>query len=148
MDYIKIQNEIMKNNVKTSNNSKYFYHRNEKSIDITEGHFVIRIPDCMFYLNVEKAFSKPESNLSIDALSKDASPIKDTYKSIPFEKTSLHVFETSSGENIYVDEKLLSNFKPDKYDNLTYCGISAKAPIFIYNDNELTGCICPVNYKG
>lgn len=49
---------------------------------------------------------------------------------------------TNGKENIYIDERLIKNFD---LKNSTFKGKGAKSIVYIYEDEVMVGCCCPIN---
>lgn len=115
------------------------------------GHYIILIPDELFYLDRKRVFKSTTVNgehilkLKNDELkdATDTHSIIEYYPSSNKKAAKLHKFVVDD-ETIYIDEDKLKYFDTDIS---TYKGSGRKNPLYVYEHSRLVGMILPVNYK-
>lgn len=154
MKYFKFQQELLKAAEGRDGwkhkpfNYPWFELNNQVGI-CPSGHYIVLIPDELFYLDRKRVFKSTTVNgeqilkLKGDDL-KDAT---DTHSIIEYKQynklVKLHKF-TVGDEPIYIDE---NNLKYFDLDISTYKGTGRKNPLYVYEDGGLVGMILPVNHK-
>lgn len=155
MDYIKLQNELMKS--ANNRDEKYkqflgFYLKKECELvcGLNRSQAFI-IPNDRVYIDIDKIFKgrevpsfdnvlyKIQTDESYSML-KDAGIIEQ--RTIGKKKIQLLVYEnTALNEKIYFDKKL---FKYYDTKNLVLYGGNCKQPVRVYEDTEFIGVLAPV----
>ena len=114
------------------------------------GHYIVLIPEVLFYLDRKKVFKSTTINgeqiikMKADDL-KNATDTHEITEVKPDNKklVKLHKFVTEDSE-IYINEDNLKYFDMD----ISTCkGTTAKNPLYVYEDGALVGLILPVNHK-
>lgn len=155
--YIKLQADVMKAYDKKMYGSAFdwkyvkFETYDQKSQGITNGKFIMFIPEDMFLLDRDKVFAPNtiDGNRLIDAA------IKNSYKAfntgivmdkfINSKKIKLREIKVDNpeGDVTFLDDTLAS-----KYFDLSVCSLKTtdkKAPVLLYEGDILTAVIMPVN---
>lgn len=154
MDYTKIQTEVMKDSAENGRNKYHFGTYDSATYGtlhaITEGHVIVFVPDCFYYLDDVKVFGDKPAWRGVETFvnsASEAEPIVLTpeLRTIPAAKKPLLVFVNEQKEKIYIDSRLHDYFK--NAPGLLYRGTNAKTPIYIYSCDQLIGCILPVMVK-
>lgn len=113
-----------------------------------EGCWMMGIPKDQFYLDVDKIWKdfQPFKTETFLKDTWDLKPAVDTNTTIQVtefkKKLNLHKFVVD-GEEVYIQEKYLEFFDPDAH----FEGRNSKAPLYVYENDELVGLILPVNHK-
>ena len=155
MDYIKLQNDLMK--AAFNRDEKYkeflgFYLKKECEIvcGLNRSQAFV-IPNDSVYIDVDKIFKGREVPTFDNVLYKiqtdeSYSMLKDTgvieQRTVGKKKIQLLVYEnTALNEKIYLDKKL---FKYYDTKNLVLYGGNCKQPVRVYEDTEFIGVLAPV----
>lgn len=158
MDYIKLQNDLMK--AAFSRDEKYkqflgFYLKKECEFvcGLNRSQAFV-IPNDNVYIDIDKVFKGREVPTFDNVLYKIStdesySMLKDTgvieQRTIGKKKIQLLVYEnTTLNEKIYLDKKL---FKYYNTKNLVLYGGNDNQPVRVYEDTEFVGVIAPVWVK-
>ena len=146
MNYIKIQQEVLKTNIKVIENKtcgrKWQYGCMDNEIGLIDplGHYMVLIPVDKFYLDL-KIFNmtpmKIKSMFDIDTTSAEKTNV---FRMSNDGKTTLMEFKVGDDVMVYVDAKLLKQFDSCN----TFRGRDSHSPIFCYEDDKLCGMILPV----
>lgn len=121
MKFDKIQAEFLK--LAYSNNIKYQlnYKLGEDWVAVIHPHYLAVIPKSEYFLNTERVFNeKPPMNLKFDLFTDNTKPCRDTGITCKCENGRLHKFSAEDGTSVYVDEKYLKLFTPEKSDEIHY----------------------------
>ena len=155
--YIKLQADVMKAYDKKMYGSAFdwkyvkFETYDQKSQGITNGNFIMFIPEDMFLLDRDKVFDPNtlDGNRLIDAAIKNSYKAFDTGivmdKFINSKKIKLREIKVDNpeGDVTFLDDTLAS-----KYFDLSVCSLKTtgkKAPVLLYEGDILTAAIMPVN---
>lgn len=146
MNYLKIQQNLLKAvDAKHKSFNTYYCVTEDKVWVIPEGVWMMGIPKNLFYLDVDKIW-KDIQPFKIETLFKDTWNLKSAVDSKSIiqvtNKMNLHKFVVDN-EEVYINEKYLKFFDPDA----RFEGRNRKAPLYVYENDELVGLITPVNYK-
>ena len=158
MDYIKLQNDLMKSAFNRDEKYKQFlgfYLKKECEFvcGLNRSQAFI-IPNDNMYIDIDKVFKGREVPTFDNVLYKiqtdeSYSMLKNTdiieQRTIGKKKIQLLVYEnTTLNEKIYLDKKL---FKYYNTKNLVLYGGNDKQPVRVYEDTEFVGVIAPVWVK-
>lgn len=158
MDYIKLQNDLMKAAFNRDKKNKIFtgfYLKKECEIvfGLNRSQAFI-IPNDRVYIDIDKVFIGREVPSFENVLyqirtNENYSLLKDTgiieQRNIGKKKIQLLVYEnTVLDEQLYLDKKL---FKYYNTKNLVLYGGNNKQPVRVYEDTEFVGVIAPVWFK-
>ena len=155
MDYIKLQNDLMK--AAFNRDEKYkkflgFYLKKECELvcGLNRSQAFV-VPNDMVYIDIDKIFKGREVPTFDNVLYKiqndeSYSMLKDTgvieQRTVGKKKIQLLVYEnTALNEKIYLDKKL---FKYYDTKNLVLYGGNCKQPVRVYEDTEFVGVLAPV----
>lgn len=130
--------------------------RMDKTINIAEGHFIIGIPDILWYLNTDKLKLRVIKSDSTDRMVApafyDTDDVSDKHCIIQRvdqnnKKLKLHIFhDDKTDENIYVNESYLKYFDLEcKECHLT--GTNRKSPVYVWHGADLMGLVLPNNHQ-
>lgn len=142
MNILKIQTEVLKQIHKKSND--FIYGCDDTHIYISPDKYkLFKIPKDKFYLDLNK-MGNP-----INAVHKmfDVTGLVDAHKTSELkqcDKGLTCVKFTSEKDSLWVDTKLLKEFEDCE---ITFKMTGKKAPLFIYEHDEVVGLILPVNVK-
>ena len=151
MNYLKVQQNLLKaadarDGWKHKDfNSYYFITEDKVWMCPKEGKWMIGIPKNQFYLDIDKIWKdvKPIQGETFLKDTGDLKPAVDTNSIVQvMKKMNLHKFVVDN-EAIYIQEEYLKFFDPDAH----FKGTKHNAPLHVYENGELVGLICPVNYK-
>lgn len=153
MNYLKVQQNLLKAaDARDGWKHKDFHVAYSVTDDrvwvCPEGYWMIGIPKDQFYLNVDKIWKdfQPFKTETFLKDTWDLKPAVDTNTTIQVtefkKKLNLHKFVVD-GEEVYIQEKYLEFFDPDAH----FEGRNSKAPLYVYENDELVGLILPVNHK-
>lgn len=145
MNYIKIQQEVLKTNIKAIENKtfgrkwKYGCMDNEIGLIDPLGYYMILIPVDKFYLDL-KIFDMTPMKIK-PMFDVDTTPAEKTnvFRMSNDGKTTLVEFKISDDVMVYVDAKLLKQFDSCN----TFRGSDGHSPIFCYEDDKLCGMVLP-----
>lgn len=159
----KVQMEVMKKAAKidsgkqcltrTADNFPYLYgYTKTKDVVIMNNFAAHVIPGDLVYLNPETVFRsmKPLTTESVSRLLDDsaAENAEMTSELVQIGDKLTHVFETASGERVYIDTKLFKPFK-DLKTPLTFKASKPICPVFVYTDTgRKLGLVLPVRPEG
>ena len=147
MDYVSLQKRIITDISKSHYDWFYLGSRN-KTIYVSEGHVIYLIPSSKFYLDKKALHSRIDlfekhvfvTKKHLDSLYsiKDTSIriLTNTIKSRTIAKFQI----LNSNVYIYCDNSFLKYFGK----NVTYKGLGARMPLYVYEDNKLVGIVCPI----
>lgn len=149
MNYLKIQNEVLKSAYDRELKKKpfkWFYYEteNELIIGIDYGFYVI--PKRIAFLNVEKTFNAPPCRAFkniIDDL-REFKDVVDTGVEKTLDDFTVHIFDCGDGEEVWINKNHLKMFD---LKNSTFKGKNKKSPLFIYENDVLVGAMLGVNHK-
>lgn len=155
----KLQMEVMKKAAKidsgkkcltrTVDNFPYVYgYTKTKDVVLMNNFAAHVIPGDLVYLNPETVFRsrKPLKTESVSRLLDDsaAENAEMTNELVQIDDKLTHVFETVSGERVYIDTKLFKPFKDLKI-KLTFKASRPISPVFVYADTgRKLGMVLPV----
>ncbi len=140
MNYIKFQQDLLKQIVKEPNSTAYFETDSQCFISPNR-YYMMGIPKELFFLNKEKILSGKRYNFNRLFKAQDESkPAIDTRTIIEYGKRKLRKFLVNDNE-IHIDTAFLKYFDMDKSQ---FRGISEKSPLFILENNLLVGIVMPV----
>ena len=149
MNYIKLQQDILKAKFvedTRGRKSPFAYGFYEESIAIViDGHYIVFIPTCAFYLDLKKTFPKLVP-VNVEKIIKpyDTEPITDTGMIRTVEDgLKVRVFSGKT-DQIWIDEKCFKYFGKDEVTE--YRGTGKKYPIYLYEYEVLVGMLLPVNH--
>ena len=157
--YVKFQTDVMKDYDKKRIRSAAFPWRlvnfdsyEQKSQGITNGNFIMFIPEDMFFLDRKKLFKGDPMNANtlMDTFIRNANKafntgiVQDAFKDLKKFRLRQIKIDNPNCEMMFIDDALAS-----KYFDLTVCSLKAvddKSPLLLYEGDILTGLIMPVNY--
>lgn len=150
MDYIKIQEKMLKDAYERDTKLKKFSYRygeTDEIIGITpDGYIMYFIPKKMLYINTEMIFKEiapVKLNCFIDSQKDQKDVIMTNQIEITDNKVQVRLFKTvESSENIWIDEKLLKYFDLKRS---SFKGMNGRSPLFVYEYENLVGIILPVS---
>lgn len=150
MDYIKIQEKMLKDAYERDTKLKKFSYRygeTDEIIGITpDGYIMYFIPKKMLYINTEMIFKEiapVKLNCFIDSQKDQKDVIMTNQIEITDNKVRVRLFKTvESSENIWIDEKLLKYFDLKRS---SFKGMNGRSPLFVYEYENLVGIILPVS---
>lgn len=151
MNYVKIEQEILKTNIKAMTNKTPFcrwrYGCMDNQIGVIDqgGHIIILIPADDFYLDLKVFGNTDPFNIRKMFNADGLMPLTNTGTMITAAngKTTLKEFKFSDNSTVYVDYKLFKYF--DSCNG--FKGIGPAAPVFCYEDDTLRGLILPFKIK-
>lgn len=151
MDYIKIQQNIIKD-ILNGKLSKYkIGHWNEKIAVLVDGVAVVLIPKPMYLLDTERILDETHEMLVGESLFKSLNNyfnVSDLLENAgelfmkAGDKKPLVVFRNAKNEKIYVSTALLDIFKTT--EDVKYYGTTPKTPVFICTERGIAGVVLPV----
>lgn len=149
MNYIKLQQDILKAKFiedTKGRQSPFWYGLYKESVAIIiDGHYIVFIPKCAFYLDLDKIFPKvkPANINTIIKCINEAEPIQDTRAMrIVADDQKVRIF-SGKNDQIWIADDLFKYFSKDVTE---YRGIDKKSPIFLYEYEVLVGVLYPVNH--
>lgn len=145
MNILKIQQELIKDVLNDKKSPDWYIEIVNDEVLITEGHVIYIIPANEFMLHPDKLQEKGVKMINIDTMLKnykEAQCAERTGKLLQLKNGT--VIELKCGEElIYINPKLIKHFDKDcEFEGTTY-----KAPVYIYEENELVGVVSPVNIR-
>lgn len=150
---LKIQTKLMKESAKRGYSKAFPYVYGidtAGNILITESHYIIKISPEDFYLNLEAIFMEHERSDSIfrfyEQCFDDSEKLEKVCIMTVGDKQCI-MLRNLKQEEIYIDSKLLAEFGIKYTDDITYVGKGAKSPVYMMEDNDCIGCICPINRR-
>ena len=150
MDYIKIQEKMLKDAYERDTKLKKFSYRygeTDEIIGITpDGHVMFFIPKDKVYVNTDMIFKESipvKLNCFIDSQKDQKDVLMTNQIEIIGNKIQVRLFKTvESSENIWIDEKLLKYFDLKRS---SFKGMNGRSPLFVYEYENLVGIILPVS---
>ena len=160
MNYIKIQNDILKAKDKMNISEKrlfrymrfpytYGYYDNNVCI-VDDGNAIYLIPDKLFYLDKDKIFNSVLSTSNVvekmvkSELDTQSLIFTDTIRSLKNCKIDVAILKDDKNNEIAFDIKYLKNIGL-KANECTFKGTNYKSPIYVYEYDKLVAIIMPVN---
>lgn len=143
MDYIKIQQEILKNNTKKNEKWKHGISKKGDVVVLNpQGSLLVIIPQEVFYLDATKIFNQPISNVD-NLINYGDAPVM-TLSNVSEEldkKLKARLFLSENDDEVFVDEKYLKYF--NNCDE--FRGKGARSCVFCFENDECVGLVLPVN---
>ena len=125
----------------------------KKTTYISDGSFFVIVPDEMCFITSTDTMRHVSPDI-FEKMKKDLpgcydreNEIKDMFitRNVPTDlKRSYHVFGHQSGEEIWIDEKILAYFA--SMDGLSYFCTGKRAPVAVYMYETLVGVMLPINH--
>lgn len=156
MDYIKLQNDLMKASFNRDKKGKLFngvyLEREYDTIVGFNGSAIYCIYNDELYINCEKVFAgRSSQNFKnvVDGVmnSDDYEPLTNTrtieQRKINGKKAMLYKYNNSKGD-IYINKDLLKYFDMER---LVLIGGDNRRPIRAYEDNTFVGIVCPTVFE-
>lgn len=143
MNYIKFQQDLLKQIAKEPNSAAYFETDSQCFVSPNR-YYLMGIPKELFFLDKEKILSGKSynGNRLFKALDK-SKPAIDTRTIVKRDKRTLRKFLVDD-ITIHIDTAFLKYFD---MDNSQFRGVSGESPLFILENNLLVGIIMPVFIK-
>lgn len=115
---------------------------------ISNGHFIAIVPDEMCFIQPGTKgrkidFQTIKKNMPDESLL-DALTDTQTSRQIPAQKITCRIFQNKDGEEIWVNEKLLSYFDGME---CRFLGSKPTAPIMVYSLGRAVGMVLPISHK-
>ena len=151
MNYIKIQNDILRAKDKCNISGKRFpymygYYDNNVGI-VDDGKALYLIPDKLFYLDKDKIFNSVLSNI-VEKMVKSELDTQSliftgNIRSLKGCKIDVAILKDDKNNEIAFDIKYLKNIGL-KANECTFKGTNYKSPIYVYEYDKLVAIIMPV----
>lgn len=148
MKYLQLQVDILKTADKRERNQKcthdFQYGMMDESICvIVDAHYIVIVPDAVWYLDNSKVFTRPPMNME------NMIRLDDQYEIYDSGLTRSHpdgreLKMLSGSFKTYIDKANLKYF--DK-DITHYTARDNKSPVHVYSDNYLIGLVMPVRIE-
>lgn len=128
------------------------YSEEDGVVYVTEGHFIMSIPERKFVLDVDllgeigKRPCEPKTFKGFYSMESDAKAAYKTNEIRKVDKGEVVKIESEDGSvHAWIDRNFLKFFEDDEDTNFTV--INRKSPVFVYEFGELVGAILPVNIQ-
>ena len=151
MNYIKIQNDILRAKDKCNISGKRFpymygYYDNNVGI-VDDGKAIYLIPDKLFYLDKDKIFNSVLSNIVEKMVKSELDTqsliFTDNIRSLKGCKIDVAILKDGKNNEIAFNIKYLKNIGL-KANECTFKGTNYKSPIYVYEYDKLVAIIMPV----
>ena len=148
MNHVKIQVDIMKcieNNRIRRRNKNIFngYQQDEENTFIVyNGGAIFIIPNNLVFLDLNKIFDGKQMNVKKMLDYSKADKLSNSYLSKSIDKRKLRIYYNHD-QTIYVDNDLFKYFD----EEIEVKGTTIKAPIYIFEYNQLIGMLLPTVVK-
>lgn len=151
MNYIKIQNDILKAKDKYDISVKrfpYMYGCYDNNVGIVDdGKSIYLIPDKLFYLDKDKIFNSVSSNI-VEKMVKSELDTQSliftgNIRSLKDCKIDVAILKDDKNNEIAFNIKYLKNIGL-KANECTFKGTNYKSPIYVYEYDRLAAIIMPV----
>ena len=151
MNYIKIQNDILRAKDKCNISGKrfpYMYGYYDNNVGIVDDEKALYlIPDKLFYLDKDKIFNSVLSNI-VEKMVKSELDIQsliftDNIRSLKGCKIDVAILKDDKNNEIAFNIKYLKNIGL-KANECTFKGTNYKSPIYVYEYDKLVAIIMPV----
>ena len=151
MNYIKIQNDILRAKDKCNISGKrfpYMYGYYDNNVGIVDDEKALYlIPDKLFYLDKDKIFNSVLSNI-VEKMVKSELDIQSliftgNIRSLKGCKIDVAILKDDKNNEIAFDIKYLKNIGL-KANECTFKGTNYKSPIYVYEYDKLVAIIMPV----